>query len=135
MLLSQTSRYALRAVAYLGECFAEDRSVPVGEIADAVDVPRNYLLEDSAPAGASGDPVSERGPRGGFRLARAPRTIRLVEVVAPLEPAFTERSCLLGRPSCSDTDPCVAHDRWRHLADEVSDFLESTSLADLSRAD
>ncbi len=135
MLLSQTSRYALRAAAYLGECFAEDRSVPVGEIADAVAVPRNYLSKTLHLLARQGILVSERGPKGGFRLARAPRTIRLVEVVAPLEPAFTERSCLLGRPSCSDADPCAAHDRWRHLTEEVSDFLQSTSLADLSRAE
>lgn len=135
MLLSQTSRYALRAAAYLGECFAEDRAVPVGEIADATGVPRNYLSKTLHLLARQGVLLSERGPKGGFRLARPPGLVRLVDVVAPLEPAFTERTCLLGRPTCSDRDPCAAHARWRHLADEVTDFLGSTSLADLSGGD
>jgi len=135
MLLSQTSRYALRAAAYLAERFAEERPVPVGEIADAIGVPRNYLSKTLHQLARHGVLTSERGPKGGFRLARDPRQVRLYDVVAPLEPAFTERSCLLGRPSCSDADPCAAHERWRDLADRVTHFLESTHLTDLTRSD
>lgn len=134
MLLSQTSRYALRAAAYLAEHADDDRPVPVGEIADAIGVPRNYLSKTLHQLARHGVLTSERGPKGGFRLARDPRQVRLFDVVAPLEPAFTERGCLLGRPSCSDADPCAAHERWRELADRVALFLESTHLTDLVRS-
>lgn len=133
MLLSQTSRYALGATAYMAERHEEDRAVPVGEIADAIGVPRNYLSKTLHQLARQGVLTSERGPKGGFRLARNPAHVRLFDVVGPLDPSFAEHGCLLGLPSCSDANPCAAYERWRDLADHMSHFLESTHLIDLTR--
>jgi Rrf2 family protein len=135
MLLSQTSRYALRASVFLAERWTDDRSTAVRDIAAGLDVPRNYLSKILHQLAREGVLLSERGPRGGFRLARAPGEIALAEIVEPLEPAFSERRCLLGRPRCSDDDPCPAHQRWSELAEEATRFLEDTTLADLVRGD
>lgn len=135
MLLSQTSRYALGAAVYLAEHHAEDRAVPVGEIADAIGVPRNYLSKTLHQLARQGVLTSERGPRGGFRLTRDPAQMRLFDVVGPLDPSFAEYGCLLARPSCSDANPCAAYERWRDLADHVCHFLESTHLIDLGRSE
>lgn len=132
MLLSQTSLYGLRAAAYLGERFADEHCVPVGEIADAVGVPRNYLSKTLHQLARHGVLSSERGPKGGFRLAKPPEQIRLIDVVAGLEPGLDQRVCLLGRPTCSDTDPCAAHERWRDLSDQITHFLEATTVANLA---
>ena len=102
-------------------------------MAGALGVPRNYLskiLHQLTRAGILG---SERGPRGGFRLARAAGRISLAEIIAAVEPRRLDRRCLLGRPQCSDADPCAAHERWRSLAEGIKTFLEETTLADLAR--
>ena len=41
MILSQTAEHALRAVLYLAQ--REDELVRVGDIAEALSIPRNYL--------------------------------------------------------------------------------------------
>lgn len=131
MLLSQTSRYAVRAATFLAGRWGEARSIPVAEIADALGVPRNYLSKILHQLARQGICTSERGPKGGFRLARAPDTISLAAVVEPVEPDYAERRCLLGQPICSDDEPCSAHERWQELAESATRFLEDTSLADL----
>jgi Rrf2 family iron-sulfur cluster assembly transcriptional regulator len=77
--------------------------------------------------------VSERGPKGGFRLARDPAEIALAAVIEPVEPSLSDQHCLLGRPSCSDRDPCLAHSGWKALSDELRRFLDETTLAELVR--
>jgi len=135
MLLSQTSRYALQAASYLAARWDEDRPIPVGEIAEALGVPRNYLSKILHQLARTDVLTSARGPAGGFRLSRDPGAVMLAEVVLPVEPGLAERRCLLGRETCSDDDACPAHAAWREVADQATRFLEQTSLADLSRGD
>ena len=133
MILSRTSRYALRATAYLAEQTARERPTPVAEIAQALDVPRNYLSKILHQLAQRGVLLSERGPHGGFRLAMPPAELKLIAIVEPVEPQFAQRQCLLGRPVCSDDSPCAAHEHWQEVSDAVSRFLEETSVADLTR--
>ena len=65
MLLSQTSEYALRAVLYIAEC---DGPVSVGEIAEAVGVPQNYLSKTLHQLARAGVLRSARGPAGGLGI-------------------------------------------------------------------
>lgn len=135
MLLSKTSRYALQATALLADRWSEERAIPVNELADVLGVPRNYLSKILHQLARAGVLSSERGPRGGFRLVAAPAEIRLIDVVGTVEPGISERRCLLGRESCSDEDPCAAHERWRDASGEVARFLEETTLAELAAPD
>jgi Rrf2 family protein len=132
MTLSQTSRYALQAAAYLAESTDEDARATVGEIAEALDVPRNYLSKILHQLAKRGVLTSTRGPSGGFRLSALASEIKLIDIVETVEPRTTERECLLGRPTCSDATPCSAHDRWREVNDALTRFLEETTLADIT---
>lgn len=129
MLLSQTAKYALRAVIYLAER-GENASVPVGEIAGALDAPRNYLSKILHQLVREGVLISERGPHGGFRLAPNARELSLAQILDPVDP-LGDRRCLLGRPECNDTNPCPAHARWQELAQGIERLLRDTSLGDL----
>jgi Rrf2 family iron-sulfur cluster assembly transcriptional regulator len=131
MLLSQTSQYAVRAAIYLAE--HADEPSQVGTIAEALGIPRNYLSKILHQLARAGVLASERGRGGGFRLAVAPETLTLARIVEPVQPGFTDRRCLLGRPECNDTDPCPVHDRWRTLAGRIAGFVDETTLADLVR--
>lgn len=133
MLLSQTGKYALRAAIYLAERDeAEAGAVSVGEIARDLNVPQNYLSKILHLLARDGLLVSERGPRGGFRLAPEASQLSLARILRPVDPQ-EENRCLLGRPECSDTDPCPLHGRWRELAGGIDDLLQDTSLAELVR--
>lgn len=132
-MLSQTARYALRAAVFIAE--REGISpMPVKGMAEALDVPRNYLSKILHRMAQVGLLTSTRGRGGGFRLSRAPDLVTLGEVIACLEPAdANEGRCLLGRPDCSDEDPCAAHGQWCALRAEIDRFFDNTTLEDLVR--
>ncbi|HQR17953.1 MAG TPA: RrF2 family transcriptional regulator [Gemmatimonadales bacterium] len=129
-MLSQTAEYALRTVLYLA-AEKQDTLFRVSEIAEDLDVPRNYLSKTLHQLAKAGILTSSRGKHGGFRLTKAPSRITLAEVVAPFNGPTGARICLLGRTACSDSDPCPAHGKWKRVSGEVSTFFRETTVGDL----
>lgn len=132
-MLSNTAQYALRAMIYLGEREGEG-PIRVDQVAEALDVPRNYLSKILHTLVKEGVLRSLRGPRGGFALARPSEEVTLYDVVGPFDDIEARRTCLLGRRECSDAHPCAIHAHWRQVATEVAAFFRETPLADVVRS-
>lgn len=132
-MLSQTAEYALRAALHIAQ-FGADRPVAVGEIAQALDVPRNYLSKTLHQLARAGIVTSSFGPGGGFQLATPADRLTLDAIIAPFDTA-AERHCLLGRARCRDSAPCAAHERWKSIAEQIQRFFATTTVADLLRGD
>jgi Rrf2 family iron-sulfur cluster assembly transcriptional regulator len=130
-VLSQTAEYALRTVLHI----AGDGAAPhrVERLAQDLGIPRNYLSKTLHQLARAGVLDSTRGPGGGFRLARDPHRIRLIEVVQPFDDIGQGRRCLLGRPVCSERTACEAHERWKDLSERLAAFFRETTVGDLMR--
>lgn len=131
-MLSKTCEYALRAVIHIAR-EAEDAPLRASEMAWQMDVPANYLSKTLNQLARAGVLISGRGPRGGFRLARPPAEITLAEIVAPLDGGLLERSCLLGRPECTEDGACALHERWSAVREPLRCFFRDTTLTDVLR--
>lgn len=129
-MLSTSSEYALRAIAALAQR-SNDEPVLARRLAEEVSVPTAYLSKILATLGRKGLLHAARGTKGGYRLARDPKTIRLVEVVEPFEGVRTRPSCLLGNNECG-VEPCTAHATWGKVRGAYLDFLENTTVSDIS---
>lgn len=131
-MLSNTAQYSLRAMIYLSGHDGEG-PIRVDEIADQLDVPRNYLSKVLHALVKERVLTSLRGPHGGFRLARPADAITLYDVVTPFDDIEARRTCLLGRTECSDVHPCSIHHLWKDVATEVARFFKDTTLDDVAR--
>lgn len=130
MILSKSSVYALRATLCLADAGDGD-SVRVGDVAERLDVPQNYLSKILHVLAREGVLASTRGPRGGFRLAVPPGDLRLTDIVRHFDDIPEGAQCLLGRERCLESDPCAAHEQWRHVGAALRAFLSDTTVADL----
>lgn len=129
-MVSKTAKYGLRAVVYLARRHLDDGGwVRIDEVADELDVRRNYLSKVMHTLGRADILESVRGPGGGFRLARTPAQVTLGEVVGVLDDwREGEVPCLLWAGACTPHAPCVAHHRWSEIATEAQRFLTDTTL-------
>ncbi|HET9426084.1 MAG TPA: Rrf2 family transcriptional regulator [Gemmatimonadaceae bacterium] len=127
-MLSQTVEYALRAVLYIAR--EHPRSIPVSDIAEAVQAPRGYLAKILGDLARAHVLESSRGPSGGFRLGALPERIALADVVSVIE-GDAARRCLLGHGKCGENPTCTAHERWAPIASDMDAFFGKTTLADL----
>ncbi|MBP1775713.1 MAG: Rrf2 family transcriptional regulator [candidate division NC10 bacterium] len=130
-MISKTSIHALRALAALAQVSNGDYA-GAGDIASAIGAPRNYLGKLLKALSHEGLVESHKGKGGGFRLARDPATITLLDVMEPIARVDRWTGCFLGRTTCSDDSPCLLHVRWAKARDAYFQFLKATTVADLA---
>lgn len=131
MIFSTSTAHALRALAHLAAHRGED-AVLGRDLAREVHLPAPYLAKVLAVLARAGVLSASRGARGGYRLARPPEEIALIEVVEPLEGKRVHPGCLLQPDQpCSEERSCSAHTVWSEAKRAFSKFLETTTLADI----
>jgi len=135
MMLTLTAEYALRAMIHLSRNMS-DWPISGQEIARRCRIPRKYLSAVLADLVRAGVLEASRGKNGGFRMARPREQIRLVEVLAPFEPVLANRRpCPFGNVVCNDDQPCAGHFRWKAVREAYYDFVNGTSVRDVTVAD
>ncbi|HLM86779.1 MAG TPA: Rrf2 family transcriptional regulator [Solirubrobacteraceae bacterium] len=82
--ITSKSPYAVAALAELARS-AGSGPVPIGELARRRDVPVQFLEQLFATLRRGGVISSQRGVKGGYRFARDPSTITVLEVVELLD--------------------------------------------------
>ena len=100
-------------------------------MAEAADVPPNYMGKILHTLVRSGILRSVRGKHGGFELALPPEQLSLRDIVSRFDDIGEGRQCLLGRAECSDRDPCPTHERWGEVSQRINEFFSVTTVADL----
>jgi Rrf2 family transcriptional regulator, cysteine metabolism repressor len=115
-MLSITSKspYAVLALTELGRSSGAD-PVPIGELARRRDVPVQFLEQLFAVLRRGGVISSQRGVKGGYRFARDPSTVTVLEIVE-----------LLDGPLGRDSQGVFAD-----AAESARRVLEQTTIADV----
>ncbi|MEW6752423.1 MAG: Rrf2 family transcriptional regulator [Candidatus Latescibacterota bacterium] len=126
MIISQACKYGLRAMVYL----AQRGRAPVlsRDIAKELHIPEHFLAKILQDLSKNKLLHSFKGRGGGFRLARAPQAIRLLEVVEAIDGPDFGQGCLLGLPVCSEEAPCPLHHQWSDIKATMLHMLEQTSI-------
>jgi Rrf2 family cysteine metabolism transcriptional repressor len=82
--ITSKSPYAVLALAELGRSAGSD-PVPIGELARRRDVPVQFLEQLFAVLRRGGVISSQRGVKGGYRIAREPSSVTVLEIVELLD--------------------------------------------------
>lgn len=132
-MFSQSFEYALRCLVFLSR---HGQAVwPIRHIAEAAEVPKDYLYK-LVPALRRRKLVrTARGKHGRLRLARAPGTISIFEVLTAIQPWNRLAACpLTNRGRCpravGKERLCVFHSLLDHLAGSVEARLRTVTLED-----
>ena len=128
--LSQTTGYALRAL----RCLEEPGGAPilVETIADFTGIPRSYLSKLIHRLAKQGLVMARRGHHGGVVLARPSNGITLAELSEAIDGTSWHARCLLGLHSCTPETPCVLHEYWGQMREDILEHLGKVTLADLA---
>ncbi|MBZ5628624.1 MAG: Rrf2 family transcriptional regulator [Acidobacteriia bacterium] len=131
-MLSATSEYALRALTRLAQLSRGD--VILGrDLARSTSVPPQYLAKIMLALRNAGLVLATRGTGGGYMLLRPADAVHLIDVVSLFEGPSTWPHCLIrGDRRCNSDKPCAAHAHWGKVRDGYLEFLERTTLHDIS---
>jgi Rrf2 family protein len=129
--LSTKARYALRAMMELAAHEGEG-PMQLREIAAAQKISPKYLEQLAISLRTANLVLSERGPSGGYRLARLARDITALEVVQATEGPIGLLDCVNEATLCPRSSACAARGLWQKVSVAITEILSETTLADLA---
>ncbi len=131
MKITAKSRYALRILLDMA---LYDGKAPrtIGEIAESQAISEKFISRIVVPLRRAGLIESERGARGGLRLARQAEAITLFEIVTAMEGAIGVVSCLRRPKSCPRHGHCAAEKAWGRVNDAFVEALRAQTLAEIA---
>lgn len=134
-MLTQRSRYALRAMLFLAAAKPGGGPIPMTRIADAANVPKKFLELILADLRAADLLESQRGKHGGYRLSRPGHLISMGDIIRTIEGPLALVPCVSRtayRPcaDCRDEAACAIRHAMARVRDETARILDGTSLAD-----
>lgn len=134
-MLTQRSRYALRAMIFLADAPKGAAPIPMNRIAQEANVPRKFLELILADLREAGLLISHRGKMGGYQLSRPTHLISLGEIIRVIEGPLALVPCVSRTAyrrceDCRDEAACAIRHAMARVRDESARILDGTSLAD-----
>ncbi len=130
MRLTTKGRYAVTAVLDLA--FHEQNGpVSLADISERQGISLSYLEQLFSRLRRNQVVASTRGPGGGYSLARPDIDISMAQIISAVDESYDATNCG-GQGTCSGDDyQCLTHDLWKELSEEIHDFLNGISLAEM----
>ena len=139
-MLTQRSRYAIRAMLALANEPAGAPPLPMSRIAREATIPRKFLEIILGELRQAGLVTSTRGKAGGFHLARPAHLISFGDVIRTIEGPLALVPCVSRTAyrrckDCRDEASCAIRHAMMRVRDETARILDGTSLADATAED
>ena len=129
MRLTTKGRYAVTAMLDLAY-HSEKRPVTLTDIAKRQSISLSYLEQLFARLRRAGMVEGVRGPGGGYQLSRDPAQINIADIITAVDETIDSTRCA-GKANCQNSQPCLTHDLWMGLSDQIRVYLSTISLHDL----
>ena len=126
-IINRETDYALRALTRLA--LAGD-SMPVSALAEAEDVPPDFLRKIMQRLHRAGIVESCQGPFGGYRLARPARQLSVLDVIEAVQGPLVITECISRQEICSRIDYCPFRRRLSALMAELNAKLAKVPISD-----
>jgi len=130
MILTKTTEYAVRVLAYMAK--SGDQLLSAKYLHEQLDIPYKYLTRLMTDLAKSGYLMSVKGRDGGFRIIKDLKEISLANIVQTVEGMDSFNACILGFHECSSENPCAMHFVWEENKKQLLKTLKTTTLDDLT---
>lgn len=127
--ITKLTDYATVVLAELAS--AGDGLLSASEVADRTGLEPPTVAKVLKPLAQAGLVEGFRGVRGGYRLARAPRAMRLIDVIEAMEGPVAVTECTVHSGQCGLEASCGMRSNWRRINDLIAGALDNVTLHDL----
>lgn len=129
-MLSNTCKYAIRAIIYLGIESETTKIIGIKKIAESLKIPMPFLSKIFQNLAKNKILVSIKGPNGGFGFARPMEKISLMDIIDVIDGKEIFDTCLMGFEPCSnDGDKCCpANHTFYPIKQELKQYFEDHDI-------
>jgi Rrf2 family transcriptional regulator, iron-sulfur cluster assembly transcription factor len=129
MRLTTKGRYAVTAMLDLAIHY-KNGPITLADISKRQGISLSYLEQLFSRLRKNGLVDSARGPGGGYRLSRNAAEICVADVITAVDEKVDAMRCD-GKGNCQDNGPCLTHELWCDLSDQILNFLKGIDLEQL----
>ena len=129
MRLTTKGRYAVTAMLDLAIHY-KSGPITLADISKRQGISLSYLEQLFSRLRKNGLVDSARGPGGGYRLSRNASDICVADVITAVDEKVDAMRCD-GKGNCQDNGPCLTHELWCDLSDQILNFLKGIDLEQL----
>ncbi|MBC7657608.1 MAG: SUF system Fe-S cluster assembly regulator [Frankiaceae bacterium] len=127
--VTKLTDYATVVLAALAD--APSRVHSAAELAERSRLELPTVSKVLKPLAHAGLVTGFRGASGGYRLARPPSQISLIEIVEAIEGPLGMTECSGEHSSCEHEPHCGVQGQWRQINDVIADTLRGMTLAQM----
>jgi Rrf2 family iron-sulfur cluster assembly transcriptional regulator len=127
--LTTKGRYAVTAMLDLA-FHCDTKPVTLTDIAKRQNISLSYLEQLFARLRRAGMVEGVRGPGGGYQLSRDAGDISVADIICAVDEVMDSTRCS-GKGNCQNNQPCLTHELWMGLSEQIRQYLDSISLRDL----
>jgi Rrf2 family iron-sulfur cluster assembly transcriptional regulator len=136
-MISNTCKYALRSMIYLALNEHKNSMIGIKQISFDLDIPRPFLSKILQQMAKHKLLISNKGPNGGFILAKPAMQIAIMDIVTIIDgPDFFE-NCLIGLKTCSEVlehAHCPVHEEYAPIRTQLRTLFETKTIGHLARS-
>lgn len=131
-MLSNASKYAIRAVIFLAENSDKTNKFGALEIAEALQIPISFIAKLLQQLAKEEVISSAKGPKGGFYLSEENLKRKVCDILLVIENKKVFEGCFLGLPYCSNENPCPMHDIFSNFKNKLLEKFEQQTIQELT---
>lgn len=130
-MLSNTSKYAIRAVIYLALNAGEEKKIGIKQISKDLNIPTPFLGKILQTLAKHKLLSSTKGPHGGFGLGRNAENINMIDVVDIIDGRDIFDKCLIRLDDCNDKEPCSMHNNYAEIRRQLLNLFKNQKISEL----
>ncbi|HEX2393876.1 MAG TPA: Rrf2 family transcriptional regulator [Bacteroidales bacterium] len=132
-MLSNTSKYAIRAMIYLAMNAGNSQKTGIKKISSELSIPAPFLAKILQILARHKLLSSSKGPNGGFSLSRDARKIMLFEIVTVIDGSDIFDKCLISLRTCNEENiPCPIHHKYEGIRNEIKQLFQQQDIGNLA---
>ena len=131
-MISNTSKYAIRAVICLALFASEEKKSGIKEISAALVIPTPFMGKILQMLAKKNILNSSKGPHGGFSLQRPAMDISIMDIIEIIDGTDFFNTCVIRTTKCSHETPCSMHDKVAPLQRGIKSLFMTETIADLA---
>jgi Rrf2 family protein len=130
-IIRRKTDYGLRALVAIAQA---DRPLRAEELAEQEGAPVAFLHKALTDLANAGILEGQRGPAGGFTMARPPARVTLLQAVEAMQGPLAVSRCLLGDNACARQQECWLRFAWEMVQHKIASFLRGLTVEDLMKS-
>jgi len=130
-MISNTSKYAIRALIYLELYSSHEKKEGIKSISQKLGIPSPFLGKIMQVLVKQQILESTKGPHGGFCLRKPAIDIPIMEVIELMEGKEPFNNCVIRTGACDPDQPCSLHKKLAPLREKIKALYSTETIADL----